>query len=638
MSGKPYVFTTVTIPGTEAADLLVSLPARDEGWSVITIRDFVLVGLGGDDTLRSNETADTLLGGLGNDQLIAGRFGRDILEGGEGADTLIGTDSSGQNGAVFARYAAPVLVNLGNPAANTGEAAGDLLIDIAGLMGSDFADTLIGGNGSDLLFGRGGADRLEGGPGDDALEGGAGADTLVGDSGAGFAGLDLAYYRTAVTLNLADPSANTGDALGDVLLGITGVAGSTAADQLTGHADRPSLLAGMGGADTLAGGGAGDTLVGGSGGDSLHGGGGADSLWGDTADGMPDFGLDPPAAGPDTLRGGDGHDTLLGGNYTDLLDGGTGDDLLLDGYSLDGLEGEAGNDTLVGGAGNDRLHGGLGNDKLQGGSGDDTLSEMFGFNLLDGGEGADSLRGGGHNDTLTGGPGEDVDTLRGGDGDDRLQSEAPVVLVMGDPLWGTALPHTGTGDILDGEDGADRLFGGGGADLLDGGTGNDRLFGGDGDDLLAGGKDRALSPNPGDILPGGDDRLEGQGGNDRLLGLTGRDHLLGGDGADTLVGGAGADTLRGGAGADVFVFAAGDSSAAAMDIICGFEDGLDIIDLSALGVTFAALSFATMAAGGSFTSRWTQVSVELGADDLVFAINRMQSAAFVLDASDFLFG
>jgi VCBS repeat-containing protein len=50
----------------------------------------------------------------------------------------------------------------------------------------------------------------------------------------------------------------------------------------------------------------------------------------------------------------------------------------------------------------------------------------------------------------------------------------------------------------------------------------------------------------------GDDRLSGGGGNDLLCGASGNDTLSGGDGADSLSGGSGNDRLTGGLGADRF--------------------------------------------------------------------------------------
>ncbi|MFC3170273.1 hypothetical protein [Paracoccus fontiphilus] len=63
-------------------------------------------------------------------------------------------------------------------------------------------------------------------------------------------------------------------------------------------------------------------------------------------------------------------------------------------------------------------------------------------------------------------------------------------------------------------------------------------------------------------------RAEGRGGNDRIIGA---------DGDDTLNGGAGNDRLTGGEGRDLFIASPG------RDVITDFEDGVDMLDLSAFG-------------------------------------------------------
>uniref|UniRef100_UPI000AB79FF9 immunoglobulin-like domain-containing protein n=1 Tax=Pseudomonas sp. NBRC 111124 TaxID=1661039 RepID=UPI000AB79FF9 len=92
------------------------------------------------DLSRTNDGADTLMGGGGND-IIFGQGGNDYIDGGKGNDILLG---------------------------GTGN------------------DTLLGGEGNDLLFGGAGNDTLIGGKGNDILSGGTGADTFVwkmGDTG-----------------------------------------------------------------------------------------------------------------------------------------------------------------------------------------------------------------------------------------------------------------------------------------------------------------------------------------------------------------------------------------------------------------------------------------------------------------------
>ena len=122
----------------------------------------------------------------------------------------------------------------------------------------------------------------------------------------------------------------------------------------------------------------------------------------------------------------------------------------------------------------------------------------------------------------------------------------------GDTLLGGAGNET-----LSGEGDDDRIEGRGGDDRLDGGTGPDDLRGGAGDDVVTGG-------NGGDTLRGG----------------AGEDELSGDAGADVLNGGRDDDILTGGGGPDIFVFIrkAGD------DVITDFQNGQDLIDLTAFGL------------------------------------------------------
>lgn len=423
--------------------------AEAAGDSYLAVED--LEGSGYHDTLGGDAQANQIFGMEGNDRL-EGRLGNDSLFGGEGNDTLQGDAGAdrldGGAGIDFASYESSLVairLDLTNAALTTGDALGDTYLSIEGFIlsafadtfaGSELADRAIGGAGNDTLAGRGGSDWLSGGAGNDALFGGEGDDTLLGGAGSdrleGGLGRDLVSHADAaagVRLDLANGALNTGDARGDVLVGIEDLEGS----------------------------GQGDTL----GGD-----GGANGLWG--LDGND---LLQGRAGNDTLWGGAGDDTLMGGLGADLLEGGTGLDIasyaesgsLRVDLGTPGLStGEAAGDVF---AGIEGLQGGAGHDTLLGDGQDNWLIGLAGQDLLDGRSG---------NDTLQGGDG--WDTLWGGEGDDRLEGGRD-----GDRLEG------GLGnDHLLGEDGTDTLIGGAGADTLDGGTGNDRLEGGEGDDWLAG--------------------------------------------------------------------------------------------------------------------------------------------------------
>lgn len=148
-----------------------------------------LTGSDHEDALGGNNLVNILNGGRGDDYL-QGREGGDTLNGASGIDTAVYVDS-----------AAGVMVDLAAGTASLGDAAGDTLISIENLIGSDFADvfagsnfanrldgrdgddTMSGGNGADVLLGGAGVDTLLGGNGDDALKGGAGDDTITGEAG-----------------------------------------------------------------------------------------------------------------------------------------------------------------------------------------------------------------------------------------------------------------------------------------------------------------------------------------------------------------------------------------------------------------------------------------------------------------------
>lgn len=425
----------------------------------------VLYGYGGNDVLEGHEGSDFLFGG--ENPFAGAALGSntgDVLDGGPGADSLDG--GPGESDVVsYASASSGVTLDLSVGVGTRGDALGDQLINIEGIIGSDHADVLTGvsvtgGAGDDVIiaasqrsFGSGedGADRLVGNIGDDRLIGGNGNDSITGD-----AGRDNLF----------------GDAGDDVIFGGTGD------DRLDGGPGRDTL-AGDDGADNLVGGDDADTLTGGAARDFLDGGAGDDHL---------DGGLDR-----DTLHGGEGNDVLVGGD---------GDDQLLDGGGLNDLFGGGGNDTLIGGQDIDLLRGGSDNDQLTGGAGGDTL---------DGGDGRDmvlyvySLSG----VTINLATGQ----AAGGDAQgDLLQAiEDARGSALADALTGDSGDNTLTGDAGDdalaGGDGNDVLFGGNDQDSLVGDAGNDSLRGGSGDDVLEGG--------PGADGLQGDEGV--QQGNDRFV-------------------------------------------------------------------------------------------------------------------------
>jgi CubicO group peptidase (beta-lactamase class C family) len=148
-------------------------------------------------------------------------------------------------------------------------------------------------------------------------------------------------------------------------------------------------------------------------------------------------------------------------------------------------------------------------------------------------------------------------------------------------------------NVLFGNEGNDRLYGGRQDDVLNGGSGNDRLYGDRGNDLLVGGS--------------GDDYLWGGEGDDRLKGGSGRDQLFGDDGNDYLDGGAGFDILNGGKGNDTLldydggdrltggkgkdIFGVGGALSKSASVVTDFKIGQDQIKVLRLGAGFENLTF-----------------------------------------------
>lgn len=171
----------------------------------------------------------------------------------------------------------------------------------------------------------------------------------------------------------------------------------------------------------------------------------------------------------------------------------------------------------------------------------------------------------------------------------------------------------------------------------------ENLVGGDYDDLL-------LGSSVANELTGhdGDDILEGRGGDDVLFGEIGNDDLLGGAGADQLIGGTGGDDLTGGADADVFVYETINDSAVTgtgRDRIMDFEQGADLIDLSALGIDDFIFQ-AAFTGGGTSEVRYqnvgggakTLVQIDIDGDGNADSAIIINNAFFNLTADDFALG
>lgn len=517
------------------------------------------------------------------------------------------------------------------------------------LYGNAGADDLSGGLGNDILFGGAGTDTLNGGDGDDQLfvdgawdvvDGGTGTDRVRFETAAGLS-LDLSQWAN---IERVDGAAGDDSLDGSAVLTALVLLGNGGADTLTGGAESDQLQGGdgddilNGGAkqDFLFGDAGADTLIGGTGndyayvddpGDVVDGGGGTDRVRVQNVAGLA---IDMSTwSGVERVDGDAGDDILDGSTFTSglVLLGNGGADTLTGGAGNDVIFGNAGADTLAGNGGTDVLVGGTGVDVFSGGAGDDVIFvDDSGETVVDGGTGLDRARveagivgialdisgwTGIERVTLT--AGDDVVTAAGSTEDLGLNGQDGADTLTGgsgsDLIFGGA-----DNDTLSGGGGQDFLFGGTGADLFDGGSGDDFFYLDDsGDRVVDGGagNDRAVLVKAGlsisvDGSWAGLERIDGVAGAEvidatgygtslTILGNAGSDTLTGGLADDVIFGHAGADTLSGGAGGndvllgggpdgfvDTFVFADG----AGTDRINDWEDGFDLLDVTAItGVT-----------------------------------------------------
>ena len=146
----------------------ISLPVTHSG----TPGDNMMAGTAAIDVMLAHRGNDQASSGAGNDALKGGA-GNDTLNGGPGADRIIG--GTGQDTASYAGSSAGVSVNLFTGVAAGGDADGDTLACIEGIIGSGAADTLTGNSRNNALTGAGGDDVLAGGLGNDAFKYGPGS-------------------------------------------------------------------------------------------------------------------------------------------------------------------------------------------------------------------------------------------------------------------------------------------------------------------------------------------------------------------------------------------------------------------------------------------------------------------------------
>ena len=605
------------VVGSAFGDRITSSPMFTAAWGQ-TFDWNDIRGGAGNDTLIGLNAEDFLQGGEGNDSLVGGADtwsyrdigtrGPNVLEGGPGNDTLDG--SGGTSFAVYTHAPAGVSASLLDATAGDGNGGTDTFIHIAGVGGSNFADTL-SGDEADNGFG--------GGPGNDTID--------------GRGGFDLVYFvdaGAAVAVDLAAGTSSGTSEGNDVLRNIEGAVGTDFNDTLTGSAVA-NLLAGLDGNDLLVGGDGNDTLVGGKGNDALRSGPGNDQVLGNE--------------GADVIRADAGNDTIDGGavldraNYTDGntysgfdspsgirvdLSGITGDGSSGQGSANDGFggtdvlrnisfingssfnvvltgssafifeqfEGAEGNDTIDGGAITDFIFTRDGNRANYTGASAAVNADLL-SGVATGGAGNDTLRninqlrGSAYNDTLLGSDATAYteqfegragnDTLDGRGGPDVARWDNAPAGVVANLVTGTASDGYGSTDTLINLEGlrgsnfADRLTGGvtangstaigdevsDGLERFNGQAGSDTLDGGQGYDRA----EYTTAAGPISVTLGGSANgtaQDGQGGTDTLISIEGiragefADVLTGSDSApfESFEGREGNDTIDGRGGID----------------------------------------------------------------------------------------
>lgn len=611
----------------------------------------LIYGDADDDTIYGGTGVDTLYGGIGNDILFGGDDG-DSLFGGSGSDTLVGGAGAdrldGGLGFDYADYSASagaVTVNLTNTGAQSGgDAAGDTLVGIEGIIGSNEADSLTGNLGANVIYGGNGADTISGGLGSDLLYGGDGDDLIIagpttgtpstGSVQTGFfdwssngrgegtnppntftdavngMNVQVNYVpgnSTAFRVETGDMDPGTTGTQSIVTGGITGLdansgilmqrpgAGETSELSLNFTSQTPGQYANavqdvqftVSDVDTGGTGGFNDRLV-------IY---AYDELGNPvvvgysagsniTVEVLPDGGVQFTANRPSsgsTASPANAIVVTIAGPVSQVVI--KYDDAAPVGSNQYVVVSDVKFTTIVPTASddNDTVYAGIGNDTILAGLGDDLIYGEEGNDRIEGQSGNDTLYGGGENDLLYGG--DDNDLLYGGNDADTLFGEAG-----NDTLFGDA-----GADLLYGGDNVDLLYGGTGNDTLYGDAGADRLYGGDNDDLLYGGTDN-------DTLFGdaGNDTLFGDGGNDLLYGGVGNDTLYGGAGIDTLYGDAGNDVLHGDADSGSLFGGTGDDTlvaGAGAELLDG-GSGMDFVDYSGSNAGVTVDLAAGTGAGG----------------------------------------
>ena len=417
------------------------------------------------DFVTGSNFADTLLGSNRTDrgETFEGRDGNDSIDGKGGFDTI-------RFGSAFGGGVTVSLVTGTSSGAGVGN---DTFVNIEGVRGSNFNDTITGDAFNNNLDGQGGDDSILGGGGSDSLIGLGGNDTMDGGlilDRVNYTDLNLTFYSGAaagVNINLTgitgDGSVGSGTVTGDASVGtdviknINYLGGSNFNDTITGSSAVIFEIFEPGsGNDTVDGGVITDTLNSDNSNrvtyQSIAGAGVTVDFIAGTA-----VGAAGSNAGNDTLsnisgvQGSSFADTLLGSNRTDVFEN---------------FEGRDGNDSIDGRGGFDLVRfdaatgslvvnlvtgtasgAGVGSDvfvNVEGVIGSGANDSITGGNAANGVTVNDGLKeffqGNAGNDTIDGGQGYDIVYFG--------RATTGAVVVLNDTLDGSASDGQGGTDVL----------------------------------------------------------------------------------------------------------------------------------------------------------------------------------------------
>lgn len=553
-------------------------------WTWNDLRDMLITGTDGADTIIGYRQDDVINSGAGNDYIDA-RSGNDTISSGDGNDTI---------------YA-----GLGDDSIDGGR--GD---DVIYGMDSKYSDVAYGESRNDndtYLFGWGDGhdtiyNRNEGQTNNDTIrfkdgisssdirfEGvpGSNEDLLI-VLGDGTDSITVKNWFASPTYQIGRLEFSDGTVLDAGYVGSHLVREGTVGDDVIQGSARSETISGYAGNDILYGDNGDDRLDGGAGNDTLAGGfgndiylfgrgGGQDTIYEKFGSGYygDDSSNDAIAFGADLLPG----DIIVRrlGNDMMLTIKGTDDQLTVKGsfndYSennrieqvrfADGtawdyatlqalaLQGTSDDDILEGGSANDLLDGGAGNDTLKGRDGGDTyrFGRGYGNDVIEesGWSGVDTV------EFQTGITSADlvytidasgallISVKEGGDSLLIKSGTSSIERYLFSD--GTTLTSADINRLAATLPGAENIVGTPTDDTLVGGDINSTILGLEGNDTMNG--------------AGGNDVLDGGEGNDTLAGNAGDDSLYGGAGDDIIDGGSGRDYIEAGTGANVIRFEQG---------------------------------------------------------------------------------